>query len=136
HASMPKSKSRMTKSEWASPAPKHFVMRTWTFDLRACHWQSKTGSYAVAATPGLKNRLRWLLRPVFARFRAADYHLAAEEFLVVQFLHRALRFLDRLHLNKGETFRTLIVAVAHDFGVLDVADAVEELEEIALGRVE
>ena len=73
---------------------------------------------------------------MFARFGAADYELAPKEFLVVQFLHRALGFLDRLHLDEGETFRALIVAIAHDFGVLNVADAVEELEQIALGRVE
>jgi len=65
---------------------------------------------------------------MFARFGAANYKLAAKEFLVVQFVHRAFGFLDRLHLDEGETFRTLIVAIAHDFGVLDVADAVEELE--------
>ncbi len=65
---------------------------------------------------------------VFARFRAADHELAAEKFFVVQFLHRAFRFLDRLHRDEGETFRALVVAIAHDLGVLDVADAVEELE--------
>jgi hypothetical protein len=39
-------------------------------------------------------------------------------------------------LDERETFRSLVVAIAHDFGVLDMADAVEEFEEIALGRVE
>lgn len=73
---------------------------------------------------------------MFARFRAANHELAAEEFLIVQLLHRAFRFLDRLHLDEGETFRALVVAIAHDFGVLHMADAIEELEEIALGRVE
>src|SRR5207244_3448250 len=66
----------------------------------------------------------------------ADHELTPEEFLVVQFIHRALGLLDRLHLDEGETFRALIVAIAHHFGVLDVADAVEQLEEIALGCVE
>src|SRR2546430_17604661 len=73
---------------------------------------------------------------MLARFRAAHYQLAAEKFLVVQFLYCALRFLDRLHRDEGEAFRALIVAIAHDLCVLDVPDPVEELEEIALGRVE
>ena len=73
---------------------------------------------------------------VFARFCAAYDQLAPEKFLVMQFLHCALRFLDRLHLDEGETFRALIVAIAHNFGVLDVADAIKELEQIALGRIE
>src|SRR5436305_10226351 len=72
----------------------------------------------------------------FARFRAADPELAPEEFLIVQFLHRALGFVDRLHRDEGETFRALVVTVAHDLGVLDMAHAVEELKKIALGRVE
>jgi len=54
----------------------------------------------------------------------------------VQFIHRALGFLDRLHLDEGETFRALVVPIAHYFGVLHMADAVEELEEVALGCVE
>ena len=73
---------------------------------------------------------------MFARFRAAYDQLAAEEFLVVQLVHGALRFVDRLHLHESETFRALVVSIAHHFGVLHVPDAVEELEKIALGRVE
>src|ERR1700736_6322331 len=73
---------------------------------------------------------------MFARLRAADHEFAPKEFLVVQFLHCALRFVDRLHRNKRETFRALVVAIAYDLGVLHMADAVKELEEIALGRVE
>ena len=37
-------------------------------------------------------------------FRAADYKPATEKFLVVQFRHRAFRFLDSLHLYKRKTF--------------------------------
>ena len=73
---------------------------------------------------------------MLTRFRAANHEFAAQELLVVQFLNGTLCFLDRLHLHEGETFRALIVAIAHHFRVLDMADAVEELEEIALGRVE
>ncbi len=73
---------------------------------------------------------------VFARFRATDHELAAEKLLVVQFLYRALGFFDRLHRDEGETFRTLVVAIAYDLGVLNVADAIEELEKVALGRIE
>jgi len=71
-----------------------------------------------------------------ARFCSADHELAPEEFFVVQFLHCALGLVDRLHRNERETFGALVVAIAHDLGVLHMADAVEEIEEIALGRVE
>lgn len=54
----------------------------------------------------------------------------------MQFLDCAFRFLDRLHLDEGEAFRSLIVLVADYLGVLDVTDPVEEIEQIALGRVE
>jgi hypothetical protein len=77
-----------------------------------------------------------LVARVFARFRAAYDELAPEEFLVVQFFNRAFRFFDRLHLHKRETFRALIVAIAHHFRVLHVPDAVEKLEQIALSRIE
>ena len=73
---------------------------------------------------------------MFARFRAAYDKLAAEEFLIVQLVHGALRFVDRLHLHESETFGALVVPIAHYFGVLHVTDAVEELEKIALRRVE
>ena len=73
---------------------------------------------------------------MLGRFRAAYDQLAAEEFLVVQFVDGAFRFIDSLHLDEGETFRPLVVPVGHDLGVLNMADAVEQLEEIALGGVE
>ena len=73
---------------------------------------------------------------VFARFRAANHQFAAEEFFVVQFFHRPFCFLDSLHLNEGKAFRSLIMAIAHHLGVLHVADAVKQLEQVALGRVE
>ena len=69
-------------------------------------------------------------------FRAAHNEPATEEFLVVQFLYRALRFLDGLHLHKRKTFRALVVPIAYDLCVLHVADAIEQFEEIALGSVE
>ena len=71
------------------------------------------------------------LRLVLARLRTAYDQLAAEKLLVVQLRDCAFRFVDGLHLDKGETFRALIVAITHHFRVLHVADAVEELEEIA-----
>ena len=97
---------------------------------------SKTGSLRLTNSrlemcPGRELTVRML-----ARLRATDHELATKELFIVQFLHRTLGFLDGLHLDKGETFRPLIVAIAHHFGVLDVADAIEELEKIALGRVE
>ena len=54
----------------------------------------------------------------------------------MQFLHRALGFFDRLHLNKSKAFRALIVTVADYFSVLDVTDPVKQVEQIAFGRVE
>ncbi len=69
---------------------------------------------------------------MLARFRAAHEELAAEELLVVQLGDGALRFFHRIHLHKGEAFRALVVLVGHDLRVLHLADAIEELEEIAL----
>ena len=69
-------------------------------------------------------------------FRAAHHEPATEEFLVVQFLHGAFRFLDGLHLHKRKTFRALVVPIAYDLCVMHVANAVEQVEEIALGGVE
>ena len=54
----------------------------------------------------------------------------------MQFFHGAFCFLDGLHLNKGKPFGTLVVPITYYFGVLHVSDTVEELEQIALGRVE
>src|SRR5450755_2575397 len=73
---------------------------------------------------------------MLARFRAAHDQLPAEEFLVVQFLHGAFRLVDREHLDEGEAFRTLVVFVRYHLGVLHRTDAVEEIEEIALRRIE
>ena len=69
-------------------------------------------------------------------FSAAYDQPATEKFLVVQFLHRAFRFLDGLHLYKRKTFRALVVAIAYDLCVLDVSNAIEQVEKIALGGVE
>ena len=73
---------------------------------------------------------------MLARLRAADDQLATEKFLVVQFFHGPLSFLDGLHLDESKPFRALIVAIAHHFRVLNMANAVEQFEEIALGGVE
>lgn len=69
-------------------------------------------------------------------FRAAHNQPAPEEFLVVQFLHSAFRFLHGLHLDKRKTFRALVVPIAYDLCVLHVSNAIEQVEEIALGGVE
>ena len=69
-------------------------------------------------------------------FRAAYDKPATEKFFVVQFLHRAFRLFDGLHLYKRKTFRALVVPIAYDLGVMHVADAIEQVEEIALGGVE
>ena len=73
---------------------------------------------------------------MLVRFRATHNQPATKEFLVVQFLHRAFRFFDGLHLHKGKTLRALIMAIAHDLGVLHVPDTVEQFEKIAFRSVE
>ena len=73
---------------------------------------------------------------MLARFCAADYELAAKELFVVRFLHCALCFLDGLHLDKGETFRALVVPITYNLGVLNMTDAVEQFEEVALRGIE
>ena len=67
---------------------------------------------------------------------AAYHEPAAEEFLVMQFLHGAFRFLDGLHLHEGKSLRTLVVPITYDLRVLDMPDAIKQFEEIALGGVE
>jgi hypothetical protein len=62
---------------------------------------------------------------MLTRFRAADHEFATKELFIVQFLDGTLCFLDRLHLHEGETFGALIVTVAYNLGVLDMANAVE-----------
>ena len=61
-------------------------------------------------------------------FCSAHNQPAAEEFLVVQFLHGAFRFLDGLHLHKSKTFRPLVVPVTYDLCVLHVSHAVEQFK--------
>ena len=72
---------------------------------------------------------------MLTRLRAADHKFATKELLIVQFLDGTFRFLDRLHLHESETFGPLIVTITYDLGVLDMANAVEQLEEITLRRV-
>jgi hypothetical protein len=69
-------------------------------------------------------------------FCSAHHEPATEKFFVVQLLNRAFGFFDGLHLYKRKTFRALVVSVAHDFCVLNVSDAIEQIEKIALGGVE
>lgn len=69
-------------------------------------------------------------------FRAAHNQPATEKLLVVQFIHRAFRFFDGLHLHKGKALRALIVAIAYDLRVLHVPYAIEQFEKIALSGVE
>ena len=77
-----------------------------------------------------------IVRLVLARFSATDHQLATKELFVVQRFHCSFRFLNVLHLHKGEALRTLVMAVADYLRVLNVSDTVEQLEQIALGRVE
>ena len=68
--------------------------------------------------------------------RAAYHEPATEKFLVVQLLDGAFCFLHGLHLYERKTFGALVVAIADDFRVLDVSNAVEQIKKIALGGVE
>jgi hypothetical protein len=75
-------------------------------------------------------------RLVLVGFCPAHHQPATEKFLIVQFLHRAFRFLDALHLHKGKTFRALVVPVTYDLSILHVPHAIEQFKKIALGGVE
>ena len=70
------------------------------------------------------------------RFRAAHYELATEKLLIVELAHCPLRFFDGLHLHEGKPLRALIMFVAHNLGALDVADTVEQIEQVAFRRIE
>ena len=54
----------------------------------------------------------------------------------MQFFYRTFRFLDGLHRNKRKPLRALVVPVANYLGVLNVPNTVEQLEQVAFGRVE
>jgi hypothetical protein len=69
-------------------------------------------------------------------FRPAYHKPSTKKFLVMQFLYRAFRFLDGLHLHKRKPFRALVVPIAYDLCVLDMSNAVEQFEEIALSGIE
>ena len=73
---------------------------------------------------------------MLARFSSAHDQFATKEFLVVQFSHGALCFIDCQHLNEGKSLGTLVMFVGYDFSVLDGTDPVEELEEVAFRCIE
>ena len=54
----------------------------------------------------------------------------------MQFFDGAFRFLDGLHLNECKTLGALIVPVTDYLRVLNVPNSVEQLEQVALSRVE
>jgi len=66
----------------------------------------------------------------------ADHQLAAHVFLVVKFVDGTLGLIDGGQLDETESFGTMGLTVADDLDILDGADAAEEFEQIALGRVE
>jgi hypothetical protein len=70
------------------------------------------------------------------RLRPTHDQLAAKKLLVVKFGNGPLRFFHGLHLHECKTFRALVVFVAYNLGVLDVADTVEQVEQVALCRIE
>ncbi len=73
---------------------------------------------------------------MLARLCAAYHQLASKKFLIVKFFDRAFGFVDGLHLNKGETFRALVMAIGHHLGILDVSNSVEQFEKVAFRGVE
>src|ERR1700737_3415343 len=75
-------------------------------------------------------------RLMLTRFRTADHEFATKELLIVQFLDGTVCLPHSPQLQQSETFRPLIVTVTYDLGVLYMANAVEQLEEITLRRVE
>ena len=54
----------------------------------------------------------------------------------MKFLNSASSFLDGCHLNEGEAFGTLRIFVRDDFGILNLAYPVKELEKVALRGIE
>jgi hypothetical protein len=66
----------------------------------------------------------------------ADHQLAAHVFLVVKLVDGALGLIDGGELDETEPLGTMGLAVADDLDVLDGTDAPEEIEQIALGRIE
>ncbi len=76
-----------------------------------------------------------IVRFAIARFRAADNELAAHEVFIVQLRHRALRFIGRRHGHEAEAFGLFVVFMGDDLGVFDDADALEQVEKIALGGI-
>jgi hypothetical protein len=73
---------------------------------------------------------------VFARFRPAHDKFSAEKLFVVKFRYCPLGFFDGVHLHEGEAFRTLVMSVANNLRVLNLPDALEEFEQIALRGIE
>src|SRR5262249_30598165 len=90
----------------------------------------------VSATSPELNLNRQLAPRMVGRFRPAHDQLAAKELLVMKLAHCPLRFFHGLHLHECETLRALVVFVAHNLGVLDVADAIEQVEQVALRGIE
>jgi hypothetical protein len=72
---------------------------------------------------------------MLARLRATHDQLAPKEFLIVQFFHCPSGFLHGLHLDKGKPFGPLIVPVADYLGVLNVPNAVKQLEQVTFCRI-
>jgi hypothetical protein len=69
-------------------------------------------------------------------FGAADDQFPAKEFLVMEFLDGPTRFLDGCHLNERKAFGSLRILVANDLSISNLADAIKQLEKIALRRIE
>ena len=70
------------------------------------------------------------------RLGTADYELAAHELFVVEFCDSAFGLIHGLHLHKGETLRTHVVAIHYDLDVLNRTNPIEEIEQVALSGVE
>lgn len=87
----------------------------------------------------LRARGAFLVRrrgPCVIGLGAADDQLAAHELLVVQFRHGPAGLVDGQHRDKREALGLLRILVADDFGVLHLADPVEQVEQVALRGVE
>jgi hypothetical protein len=54
----------------------------------------------------------------------------------MEFLDGPTRFLDGCHLNERKAFGSLRILVANDLSISNLADAIKQLEKIALRRIE
>jgi hypothetical protein len=68
-------------------------------------------------------------------FGTADNEFTTHVFLVMEFIHGALRLFDAGQLDKPKAFGAVGFTMAHDLNVLDGANATEQFLKIAFGGI-